>query len=459
MLKSREASISAREESVKAREQQLAEREQELATREEGSSMRERQLAARTDELRSATHAYHQEREQFLLAQQTAQLQQFALRSGGNGQERGAGAGDRPSPSVSPQPPSMAMMQHHASASVSSVNAEDDLLARVASRPSMVPRRPLEDRRSSMSFHSGIPFPRTSSNISLMSLDETPQKGGGGGAAGTPQSLRKRLASKSMHNLASAARGGASAADNSLSPLSPDPRRMLPSSPGGGESAQRSALRRSDPATASPGQIKRSVSQSFDSATASPPPPLISVQSYTNGEDRYQSRILPSPTRATSGQNGAFRPPAPARHSTAPVYSFPAPTPPLPATTMASAHSAPASQVDLPTAIRYDDLEDDDMPSPFLKKHDYGRFAQTTAQSAPSPQPTTKTSSSALRNLYTNSGAPAPSRKTSMNDLQSAPARAPRSSLSSRPSLASKLLATRAAQAVDESGRRVSRVK
>ncbi len=72
--------------------------------------------------------------------------------------------------------------------------AQEDIVARVASRPSLVPRRPLGEERRSSNGGPGINFPRVSSASSLMSLDETPVKA-------APQSLRRRLASKSMHNL------------------------------------------------------------------------------------------------------------------------------------------------------------------------------------------------------------------------------------------------------------------
>ncbi|GAA5864111.1 hypothetical protein JCM1840_000705 [Sporobolomyces johnsonii] len=75
---------------------------------------------------------------------------------------------------------------------VGPVDAE--VVARVASRPSLVPRRPLVDERRASNAGHGLPFPRISSSSSLMSLDDTPIKT-------NTASLRRRLASKSMHDL------------------------------------------------------------------------------------------------------------------------------------------------------------------------------------------------------------------------------------------------------------------
>ncbi|BGP17029.1 hypothetical protein JCM10213_000335 [Rhodosporidiobolus nylandii] len=90
---------------------------------------------------------------------------------------------------------SQMMQQERENARPASSAIEPEVIVRVASRPSMVPRRPLGDERR-ISNASALPFPRVNSSSSLMSLDDTPTK-----QAPPSPSLRRRLASKSMHDL------------------------------------------------------------------------------------------------------------------------------------------------------------------------------------------------------------------------------------------------------------------
>lgn len=202
---------------------------------------------------------------------------------------------------------------------------EPEVVARVASRPSMVPRPPLNERRSSVvsvSGGGGMPFPRVNSSSSLMSLDDTPTKD-------PSPSLRRRLASKSMHNLQGAAghlgtptRSHSASNDNLRGTAASHARR-------------------------SPSLITIPV--------AAPLPTSISVHEFHTVPNSPTRPTRPSPTlSATSASSAASSsssqqvpavPPIHARH-----LSSPAPS---------SGYSSPAS-----TVYTYDD----DVPSPFLKK-------------------------------------------------------------------------------------------
>ncbi|GAA6005558.1 uncharacterized protein JCM10292_006697 [Rhodotorula paludigena] len=185
---------------------------------------------------------------------------------------------------------------------------EPEVVARVASRPSMVPRPPLNERRSS--GIGGLPFPRVSSSSSLMSLDDTPTKD-------HSPSLRRRLASKSMHNLQGAA---------SLS------------TPSRAHSASNDNLRgtAASQARRSPSLITIPISH--------PLPTSVSVVDLP-----YMART------GSAGSSAGGVSPTLSIHSAPPV--------PGPSSPHARAYSSPAA-TSCPPVYTYDD----DVPSPFLKK-------------------------------------------------------------------------------------------
>ncbi|BGP00276.1 hypothetical protein NBRC10513v2_004501 [Rhodotorula toruloides] len=145
----REKEVLARESAVLAREQAILARENALRSAQEGVKDQEAKLAQAWAAHRAQVYHHQQQREQ-------AERENI-------------------------RPPVQGV--------------EPEVVARVASRPSMVPRRPLDDRRQS----GALPFPRVNSSSSLMSLDDTPTKD-----YNPSPSLRRRLASKSMHNLQAA---------------------------------------------------------------------------------------------------------------------------------------------------------------------------------------------------------------------------------------------------------------
>ncbi|KDE06769.1 NEK protein kinase [Microbotryum lychnidis-dioicae p1A1 Lamole] len=263
---------------------------------------------------------------------------------------------------------------------------EPEVFKRVASRPSLVPRRPLDERRAS-----GIAFPRVSSVSSLMSLDETPIKV-------TANSVtRRRLASKSMHNLASAA-GYASSVNST------------PSRPAS--------------------------SASNGSSSSMAPSPRIGQNEFLSAR---RSQTAVSPSRGASLSRSSHE-----RASTLTIPTSPCPAPysgstipPVPQSPK-RAHIAPAATN--ASGRHSNPCEDDgDVPSPFLKKADPSRF--------PLPPPPAAATG---RTSATVSGR-GPGRALG--------AGASRASLGGKPvSMASKLLSARAqAQAgVDEVGRRLS---
>ncbi|GAA6058203.1 hypothetical protein JCM3770_005010 [Rhodotorula araucariae] len=193
---------------------------------------------------------------------------------------------------------------------------EPEVVARVASRPSMVPRMPLNERRAS--GIGALPFPRVNSSSSLMSLDDTPTKD-------PSPSLRRRLASKSMHNLQAAAAVG---------------------TPTRSHSASNDNLR-----GAAASQARRSPSL-ITIPVAGPLPTSVSVHEFHTVPNSPTKPTRPSPTlsntsSASSSSSGIPAvPPIHARHLSSPA----APT----------MHHHTGSH---PT-YSYDD----DVPSPFLKK-------------------------------------------------------------------------------------------
>ncbi|GAA5929336.1 uncharacterized protein JCM15063_004123 [Sporobolomyces koalae] len=266
------------------REKDLLTRESSVLQREDAVFQRENALRALADQLKEREHKVAEGERKLSDAIQT---------------QRALALADREN-----QRPSTLNGYGHGTASPS---IDQEVVARVASRPSMVPRRPLDERRASNAGPNTfqiLPFPRISSSSSLMSLDDTPIKP-------SSPSLRRRLASKSMFDLHGQA-GTITTPTRTVS-ISND--------------ALRAVANRS-PVTIAPPLLSR--------------PPSAPVPEQTS--------LLPQPaqhTRAYSNPNS------------------PALLPPLP-----HSISAPSS-VD-PSQLYHQhhqqDLYDDDVPSPFLKK-------------------------------------------------------------------------------------------
>lgn len=225
--------------------------------------------------------------------------------------------------------------------------------------------------------NAAIPFPRLSSTSSVMSLDDTPLKD-------RLPSLDRRLASRSMHDLA------------------------------GSAALQRDSSHGTPSRTTSLSDFANT--PSISGATPSP----MSVASFGRRSDSAAShRQSGSPER---------RPDVPSPVPS--VVPF-RPTPSLSPTKPSSGATRPSP--DPRPVPRFDP---DDLPSPFLKKADPSRFP--SASSAP------------VAPVAAQAGKPPVPRP-------SLPARAVRTSLGSKPSLSSRLLAARAQSGagVDEVGRRL----
>ncbi|GAA5883617.1 hypothetical protein JCM16303_004917 [Sporobolomyces ruberrimus] len=276
---------------LRLRDQQVAEREKDLLSREASVLQREQSILSRENALRSLTDQV-KEREQKVsegerkLSEAIQTQRALALADRENQRPAMNGYGTNGSPSI-----------------------DQDVVARVASRPSMVPRRPLDERRASNASSNTfqiLPFPRISSSSSLMSLDDTPIK------TNSP-SLRRRLASKSMHDL------------HGQSGTITTPTRTVSIS----NDAMRAVANRS-PITMAPPILSR--------------PPSAPVPDH--------SSLLPNPAphvRAYSNPNS------------------PSLLPPLPHSTSAPSTVDP-SQLQSYRQQHQQILYDDDVPSPFLKK-------------------------------------------------------------------------------------------
>ncbi|GEM07962.1 G2-specific protein kinase [Rhodotorula toruloides] len=276
----REKEVLARESAVLAREQAILTRENALRSAQEGVKDQEAKLAQAWAAHRAQVYHHQQQREQ-------AERENI-------------------------RPPVQGV--------------EPEVVARVASRPSMVPRRPLDDRRQS----GALPFPRVNSSSSLMSLDDTPTKD-----YNSSPSLRRRLASKSMHNLQVA--GSLATPSRSMSPSNDNLR----------ATAAAQAARRS------PSLITIPIS--------APLPTSVSVSNL----HAAGGNGLPSPTFSIHSA-----PPVPTNHHQRQASS--------PERIARSAPSQP-----LPT------YHDDDVPSPFLKKP-----APNTTRLPPPPPPPAATTRS-----------------------------------------------------------------
>ncbi|GAA5846101.1 hypothetical protein JCM3766R1_001366 [Sporobolomyces carnicolor] len=165
--------LRLRDQLVAEREKDLLSREASVLQREQAVLARENALKSMSDQVKEREHKVSEGERKLSEAIQTHRA--LALADRENQRPHGAGG---------------------YSANASPI-VDQDVVARVASRPSMVPRRPLDERRASNAASNTfqiLPFPRISSSSSLMSLDDTPIK------TNSP-SLRRRLASKSMHDL------------------------------------------------------------------------------------------------------------------------------------------------------------------------------------------------------------------------------------------------------------------
>ncbi|GAA6009188.1 hypothetical protein JCM10207_004299 [Rhodosporidiobolus poonsookiae] len=270
-LRLRDAHVAEREKDVLERESAVLAREQAILAREEAVARTQNALKESEQRLAAAWAAHRAT----VQAHMHASQQQLA-----HGQER---------ENVKP---------------VQVVEAE--AMARVASRPSMVPRRPLADERR-VSNAGSLAFPRVSSSSSLMSLDDTPTK-----PHPPSPSLRRRLASKSMQDLSA---GGSYHTPNRAISASNDNLRAAALAHQQAQSMHRSPSLMSIPSAAAVQNL---------AAHAEPPVPPIPPH----------SRHLSSPALTA-------------------VSSIPSPT-------LSSANSSPT----IPT-YTYDA---DDVPSPFLKK-------------------------------------------------------------------------------------------
>ncbi|GAA5988132.1 hypothetical protein JCM10908_002078 [Rhodotorula pacifica] len=290
--------LRMRDQHVTAREKDLLAREAAVLAREQAVCSRENAVRAAQDNVKDSeaklTQAWALYRMQLQQAYQ-AERENIKPQQQGQGQQQ----------------------NYHQLPSLPTV--EPEVVARVASRPSMVPRRPLDERRSSI-----YGLPRTNSNSSLMSLDDTPSK-----EREASPSLRRRLASKSMHNL----QAGASV-----------------SSPSRAMSASNDNLR----ATAAAQSARRSPSL-ISIPIAAPLPTSISVADLHSAHS-CGGMPSPSPTLSIASAPSQLPSPQQQRHWSSPVplagYNT---NPPPPAKTM-------------PTPPLSTAAYDDDVPSPFIKK-------------------------------------------------------------------------------------------
>ncbi|GAA5898323.1 uncharacterized protein JCM6883_000991 [Sporobolomyces salmoneus] len=277
---------------LRLRDQLVAEREKDLLSREASVLQREQSVLARENSLRSLSDQL-KDREQ-KVSEGERKLSE-AIQT-----QRALAFADREN-----QRPHM-----HGYGSNGSPIVDQEVVARVASRPSLVPRRPLDERRASNASSNTfqiLPFPRISSSSSLMSLDDTPIK------TNSP-SLRRRLASKSMHDL------------HGQSGTMTTPTRTVSIS----NDALRAVANRS-PVTVAPPILSR--------------PPSAPVPE--------QPSLQPHPaahTRAYSNPNS------------------PALLPPLPHSTSAPSTVDPSQLQTYRQQQQQQILFDDDVPSPFLKK-------------------------------------------------------------------------------------------
>ena len=283
---------------------------------------------------------------------------------------------------------------------------------------------------------SNLAFPRLPSSSSLMSLDnDTPTKP-------TPTSLRKRLASRSMYDLKAAAAPFPSMPSRSPLPTRYDSSIDLARLAANSEYSSSTSSTRTIDANAG---LTAPVASFGRRSGGSPTKGSALASSFTTNHSR-------SPTAPAS-----FRPTVASRALTAPAGLPSTGTitdlSTLSITPTTSAHNSPHH------SPMYDD---DNLPSPFLKKIDGARFP-----SAPS--------SVSLSNTAGSVGTAGASGRGSMGGIGETsrarraplvPTRSAKTSLGGastaapRPSMASRLLATRAQarESVDEVGRRISSV-
>ncbi|KAI5475150.1 G2-specific protein kinase [Pseudohyphozyma bogoriensis] len=303
-LRTRDQQMQAREADLIAREGTLVLREQACLLREANVRTDEANLKARYDALLekerqiNAAHAQYAQAHAFAMAKEQL-LHQHHQQQQQQHQHGRESTGDSDVENTRPR---------------GSNYGGDDLLARVASRPSLVPRRPLEERRSSTNAPVvQLPFPRLPSSSSLMSLDDTPIKE-------RAINMGRRLTSKSMHDLASRYTSQESSpAGPSDAGFPPHPNR----SP-----TRQSFGRRSDSAA--------SARSGHSSHSGHSTPVEVSAP--------FDLPAMPSPV--------SFRP-----------------TPPSPP--KAASRPSIDSSRSAPLLSRYDP---DDLPSPFIKKMDASRF-------------------------------------------------------------------------------------
>ncbi|GAA5852835.1 hypothetical protein JCM8547_004700 [Rhodosporidiobolus lusitaniae] len=299
-LRQRDAHTAEREKDVLEREAAVLAREQAVLARE--TAVRQAQEAVKADEAKLA-QAWAAHRIEVQHHQQQQAMQggfQVRLGGGGNGGEGEGRENVRP--------------------------LEPEVIVRVASRPSMVPRRPLGDDRR-VSNAGSLSFPRVSSSSSLMSLDDTPTK-----QAPPSPSLRRRLASKSMHDLSG--NGQYHTPNRAISASNDNLRAAAYAQQQQQQYAQHQAAQRS--------------------------PSLVSLPATLSNLDI---------AAATSYGDPSAPPVAPhSRHLSSPALSVTsAPLPTTAGASLSSVSSGTSSAASSPTIPTYSYAEDD-VPSPFLKK-------------------------------------------------------------------------------------------
>lgn len=263
------------------------------------------------------------------------------------------------------------------------------------------------------------------SNLSLMSLDDTPTKPPPSPSnynltaalIAAPASLRKRLASKSMFDMKATAVQTASRTHGLT--------RM---------ESMSNLLSRASIQDSPPGSIRRD-----GSPTPSGPATLLVPQfgrrsesvaslrrsglgnTYENGSNVVTRAVPPSPS------SSLFRPLAPSRTATAPA---------------ALDHHHRASPI----------YDDDNLPSPFLKKLDSSRFPTASNTASPTILSSATSSAHTSPTLLSRPSLPTSASTTSLRQAGRAapaiPSRAPPSASANRPSMATRLLNSRAQASV-----------
>ncbi|CAD6589047.1 MAG: G2-specific serine/threonine protein kinase [Cyphobasidiales sp. Tagirdzhanova-0007] len=314
---------------LKLKQQHIELREAAMAERERLVSIRERDLDIERNEL-------HSERLRLVQAFSNLSAYQSSSSSGAST------SGTSTAPSSRDNSPLMDQKENIGLAPyiVTSTNETNPLesisktIARVASRPSLVPRRPLEERRSMTGLNS-LAKRMSCQSLTAMVVDgETPIKGN----LMTPGTeARRRIAtSKSMHNLKTS---------SSSRQESPTSRAHPPSSLAGSKQAHAYLPQ---PQSAGP------TMSTFPAGFPARPASSSALENPSLGSRRSDSTA----SVATLVASPSKRPGPGSRTATAPQLSH--------ATSTASISSLASLPTINPPRYNYDD--EDSLPSPFIKK-------------------------------------------------------------------------------------------